>query len=267
MTAQLRLWFEVMINGSTTAPRRRPRDAETAKLHIRALAPVVRIWASQGHDSFAEIERADIVAALPAGGPRRHTVQQGLWSLFRVLKARKAIFVDPTRGVAPTGTNRTLPLPLDAGAIRAALDSPDSAAALAVALVAFHALASRQVRALEVTDIVDGRLNIGNRVIPLAGPVLSRLAAWLDYRTATWPDTTNTHLFINRRTAPRTIEVARPFPWKQVGLAPQTLREDRILDEVRATGGDVRQVCELFGLSVEAAMRYTTAADTSNAAP
>jgi hypothetical protein len=72
---------------------------------------------------------------------------------------------------------------------------------------------------------------------------------------------------INRRTAPRTIEVARPFPWKQVGLAPQTLREDRILDEVRATGGDVRQVCELFGLSVEAAMRYTTAADTSNAAP
>jgi hypothetical protein len=264
MTAQLCVWFDVMINGSTTAPRRRPRHPKTARLHTRALAPILRVWAAQGHDSLTSIERADIVAALPAPGPRRHAADQGLRSLFGVLKGRKLVFVDPARGVAYSGTNDTVPLPLDTDAIRAALNSPDPAAALAVALVAFHALASRQVRALKLTDIVDGRLNLGDRVIPLATPVLPRLAAWLDHRARTWPGTVNPHLFINRRTAPRRIEVSRPFPWKQVNLAPQTLREDRILDEIRSTGGDIRRVCELFGLSVDAAMRYAATLDATD---
>ena len=87
---------------------------------------------------------------------------------------------------------------------------------------------------------------------------------WLDHRARTWPPTLNPHLFVNRRTAPRRIEVSRPFPWKQVNLAPQTLREDRILDEIRATGGDIRRVCELFDLSVEAAMRYLATLDDTD---
>jgi len=66
---------------------------------------------------------------------------------------------------------------------------------------------------------------------------------------------------INRRTAPRLTQVSRPFPWKQANLAPETLRKDRILHEISATGGDVRRVCELFGLSVEGAMRYATILD------
>ncbi len=203
MTAQLRIWFEVMINGSTIAPRRRPRDPKTAKLHIRALAPMLRIWAAQGHDSLAEIKSSDIIAALPAPGPRRHHADQGLRSVFGILKARKQIFINPTHGVPHTLTNTNIPLPLDTNAIRAALDSPDPAAALAVALVAFHALTSRQIRGL----------------------------------------------------------TSRPFPWKQVNLAPQTLREDRILHEIRATNGDIRRVCELFGLSVEGALRYAATLD------
>ena len=107
----------------------------------------------------------------------------------------------------------------------------------------------------------DGHLNLGDRVVPLAAPVLPRLTAWLDHRARTWPGTVNPHLFINRRTAPGRMEVSRPFPWKQVNLAPQTLREDRILDEIRATGGDIRRVCELFDLSVGAAMRYARILD------
>jgi hypothetical protein len=34
------------------------------------------------------------------------------------------------------------------------------------------------------------------------------------------------------------------------------LREDRILQEIHVTGGDVRRICDLFGLSIEGAMRY-----------
>lgn len=37
------------------------------------------------------------------------------------------------------------------------------------------------------------------------------------------------------------------------------IREDRVLDEARATRGDVRRLCDLFGLSIKAAERYTAA--------
>ena len=265
MTAQLRAWFEVMVEGSQKPPRRHPRDPMTVRLQIRSITPILRAWASEGHETLTEIGRDDILAALPASGASRHLAEQGLRSLFRVLKSQRAVFVDPTRGMPLTATNHNIPLPLDTAAIRTALNSPDPASALAVALVAFHALAARQLRSLKLTDISDGRLTLDGRVIPLAAPVLPRLSAWLDYRARTWPATINPHLFVNRRTGPRLIPVSRPFPWKNVNLQPQTLREDRILDEVRATGGDLHRICALFGLSVEGAMRYVSTLDHTDA--
>jgi hypothetical protein len=41
----------------------------------------------------------------------------------------------------------------------------------------------------------------------------------------------------------------------------QTLREDRILHEAHATGGDPRRISDLFGLSISAATRYTNTID------
>lgn len=90
-----------------------------------------------------------------------------------------------------------------------------SATALAVALVAFHALSSRQIRALKLTDISDGQLTLGGRVIPLAQPVLPRLRAWFDHRARTWPGSANPHLFINRRTGPRSWLSAGPSPGRK----------------------------------------------------
>jgi len=140
--------------------------------------------------------------------------------------------------------------------IRAELNSPNPAVAVAVALIAFHALTGKQVRELQLTDIVDGRLTLGGRHIPLAAPVLTRLAAWLDHRNRTWPASVNPHLLINRRNAPRLVTVGRAFPWKDTALRPQALREDAILLEIHANGGDVRRLCDLFGLSGEGATRY-----------
>jgi hypothetical protein len=37
------------------------------------------------------------------------------------------------------------------------------------------------------------------------------------------------------------------------------IREDRILHEAHATGGDVRKLCDLFGLSIKGAECYTSA--------
>jgi len=93
-----------------------------------------------------------------------------------------------------TPVNATVPLPLDAEAIRQALNSADPAVALAVALVAFHSVTSRQVRSLTLTDIIDGRLTLDGRDIPLPSPVRVRLTAWLDYRGRTWPGSINEHL-------------------------------------------------------------------------
>ncbi|MBP2371982.1 hypothetical protein [Pseudonocardia parietis] len=83
-----------------------------------------------------------------------------------------------------------------------------------------------------------------------------RLRAYLDERARRWPQTRNPHLLVNRRTAPRTAPVDARHPWHKLTVDSRSLREDRILHEVFATGGDVRRVCELFGLSVSAAMRY-----------
>jgi hypothetical protein len=255
--AELETWLEVMLEGSTKPPRRHARLPQTTRIHILGVAPIVQAWAAAGHQSLAEITSDEVRASLPANGSRRIWAEYGLKSLFTVLKARKLIFMNPTRGIGTTPVSRSVPLPLDTAAIRTALNSPDPAIALAVALVAFHAVTSRELQELKLTDIVDGRLTLRGRVIPLADPVRVRLTAWLDHRGCTWPGSINPHLFVSRRSAPRFVPVGRQFPWHNTRLRPQALREDRILQEIIATGGDVRRICDLFDLSINAALRYS----------
>jgi hypothetical protein len=191
---------------------------------------------------------------------KRAPALTGLRSLFKTLKGRKLIFTDPTRGVQWEAASHNIPLPLDTAAIRDALASQDPATALGVALIAFHGLTGQQVRHLQLTDIVDGRLSLGHRSIPSAGPVRVRLTAWLDHRARRWPHTINPHLFLTQFTAGRLTAPSSVFPWKKTTLRPQALREDRILAEAHANGGDVRALCDLFGISIETASRYTLTA-------
>lgn len=256
MKAQLEVWLTVMLDGTDKAPRRRPRDPQTTRIHILGITPILQGWAEAGHQSLAEITPAQVLAALPESGSRRNFAEYGLRSLFTVLKGRKLIFTNPTAAMRSTPVNANVPLPLDTEAVRRALNSPDPAIALAVALVAFHALTAKQVQELKLTDIVDARLALDSRDIPLAAPVVARLTAWLDHRAATWPDSINPHLFVGIRSAPRLGPVGKQFPWTKTDLRPQALREDRILHEIHATGGDIRRICDLFGLSVEGAQRY-----------
>ena len=55
--------------------------------------------------------------------------------------------------------------------------------------------------------------------------------------------------------------VSHHYVLQTVGMAIQQIREDRILHEALATGGDVRRLCDLFGISVAAALRYTAVLD------
>ncbi|WP_370062301.1 hypothetical protein [Streptacidiphilus sp. MAP5-3] len=104
---------------------------------------------------------------------------------------------------------------------------------------------------------VDGRLHLDGRVILLAPQVEQRLRAYLDVRDRRWPLTANPHLFITQFTARRISPVTSAWVNKTLGMTAQSIREDRILDEARESGGDVRRLCALFGVSVGTALRYT----------
>jgi len=255
---ELTVWFEVMHNGSTVTPRRTPRADTTTANNLRWALPAIRAWAADGHQSLREITRDDILAGLPASGSPRSCMLQGLRSIFRILKGRQLAFVNPTVRIhIPAGDRRQVPPTVDLTALRAALDSEDVTRAALAALLAYHAIRVHEVGALHLTDVRDGRLHVGDQVIPLADPVRLRLSAYLTYRAEQFPATANPHLFVHARN----VQGIRPVtPWwirHKLGMSAQAVRQDRILDEAHASGGDVRLVCDLFGLSIAGAYRYT----------
>lgn len=125
-----------------------------------------------------------------------------------------------------------------------------------MALIAFHGLRSAEIRALHLIDVRDGRLHMRERTLPLAQPVTKRLAAYLDYRNARWPNTANPHLFVTGRTAIGTSPLGSNWIWRTLGMSARAIRQDRILDEARASQGDVRRLCDLFDVTVRTAIRY-----------
>lgn len=269
MATELRTWFEIKKNGVNTPPRMRPRDPVTIHLHLGWALPTLQAWAASGHTSLREISRQDILNALPPATPQRPRVGQGLKSIFRLLKARKIIFVDPTARIKTGEHESRIPLPLDPKLIGARMTSDSPATNLIVALFAFHGLRLQQLQRLLLTNIRDGKISIDGRTIPLAQPVRDRLAAYLTDRNSRWPEALNPHLFINSRTW-RTDQPASPRYFHLAvgpGLTPRQLREDRILNEAAATGGDIRALTDLFGLSTNASTRYLSTLETSDLSP
>jgi hypothetical protein len=260
MQRELLVWFEVMRNGSNTPPRYRPRADATVTNHFRFALSALQAWAGQ-HESLREIGREDVLAVLPPSGVARAMMLQGLRSIFRVLKARQLVFVNPTARLSVPKPDQPIPAAIDLDALRALLDSDDPARAALAALLAFHAIRVWQLRELKLTDLHDGRLHLGAQTILLADPVRERVSAYLDYRARRWPNTANAHLFINDQSHGRTRPVT---PWwirKRLGMSPQTIRQDRILDEAHATRGDIRRLCDLFGFSTAGAYRYAATVD------
>ncbi|OLZ60426.1 hypothetical protein BS330_03825 [Amycolatopsis keratiniphila subsp. nogabecina] len=263
MADELRVWFGIMKNGCTTPPRRRPRAPNTVRLHLLWSLPTLRIWAATGHTSLRGIDRTAILEALPPSGNPRAEAGQGLKSIFKVLKGQKVLFANPTIRVKTSNSEEHQLLPADLTTLREAINSAKPAQALVVALIAFHALTPSQIRALRLTDLRDGRLHHAGRVIVLADPVRTRLSTYLDYRNTRWPNSLNPYLFLHYRTAGRTIAVGHRWVKLTIGpgLTATSIRQDRILDEARATDGDARRIVDLFGLGIKAATRYTTNLD------
>lgn len=261
MADELRIWFDIMKNGTRIPPRRRPRSNGSITLNMTWALPMLRQWAAAGHTSLREITREHVYDALPVIGVERSHAIAGLKSVFGLLKQRKVLFLDPTTRITLGNIPTTQPLslgPEHIARVRDLLNSRQPATALVVALIAFHGIRLGQLQRIELTDIVDGRITVDGRTIPLAAPVRERLASWLDHRAQRWPDTTNEYLFVNRRSVYRGCTVG--VRWLHLvigpGITPRQLREDRILAEAHANGGDVRAISDLFGLSISASSRY-----------
>jgi hypothetical protein len=263
MRAELRIWLDVMLRGNKSSPRMRPRSPNTISVYLGQAMPLLTAWAAAGHTSLREVSRQDVVGALPASGTPRALQGNAIKSIFRILKARKVIFANPAARVHTGYVERNDPLPANVDAVRAALLSNDPARAALVGIAAFHGVRSADLRGFLLTDYRDGKLSTGSRVIHLADPVSTRLRAYLDYRAAKWPDSINPHLFINQRSAGRTNPVGSRWIYLKVDLdgSIEALREDRILDQTFANGGDIRELQELFGISVMSTRRYIAALD------
>jgi hypothetical protein len=195
---------------------------------------------------------------LPDDPMSRYTTMQGLRSIFRILKGRKLVFVNPTARVHAPAPDFPGPAPVELDKLREDLNSDAPATAALAGLLAFHAVRVHQLCGLLLTDVHDGRLHLGDQIIPLAPPVRRRLAAYLDHRQRTWPTAINPHLFIHARSGDTTRPVTSWWIRHQLGLCGQEIRFDRILDEAHATGGDIRRLIDLFGLSFETASRYAS---------
>ncbi|ROP33470.1 site-specific integrase [Couchioplanes caeruleus] len=258
MARELTEWFTAMREGSSRAPRLHVRTDRTVRNHLTVALPFLKTWAAAGHDSLREITKDQVYAAAArARRPgQRKDIISAFRSIFRLLKARGLVFANPTTGLRGATIRGQTPLPLTVDELVTALDPAEPTRAALAALLIFHGIRPRQLRSLHLLDHRDGRLHVDGLVILLAPAVLQRLTTYLDFRCRRWPATANPHLFINVRTASRTSQATYVWVNKTLGIPASRFREDRILDEIHASGGDVRRAAELFGLTIPPLMRY-----------
>lgn len=261
MTSELTSWFELVLNGSPSAPRVKARPHQWIHKKVYEALPALRAWAADGKESLRSVTHADVLAVLPGGGTPRVAILQGLRHILRVLKRRGVIFTDPTTRISGGSTSPTVPLPVQVADLRETLKDEAVPKAALASLIIFHALTSKDLQTMLTTDLRDGRLFLPDRTVLLANEVRTRLTRYWEYRTDRWPRTANPHLFISQTTACGTNRVSHVWINDTLGMPARRLREDRLLHEAEATGGDPRRICDLFGLSVGAALRYTSTVD------
>jgi integrase len=240
----------------------------TIRNYLDYLLPVLTGWASQ-YTSLREVTRQDILDAIDArhGPVIQHRIV-ALRSLFRALRQERVVFRDPTRGISLPAPAR-LPQPLPADRVAGLLNRADGPAAqLAVALVAIHAVPVADLIRLQADDLnlAAGTLTIRRgyrrRIVYLDEVTTALASRWLRYRHHRWPGSRNPHLLLSQQTAVDTSPVGPTLIWtmfEPLGVRPDRLRQDRILDEARHTADPVHLV-RVFGITESTAINYVYAA-------
>jgi site-specific recombinase XerC len=268
IAGELRRW--VLVLRGEGRRQHRPMAFETIRKYLSYLYPVLTAW-SGPVTSLREVTPDDIRCVLrQRPGQPAQDLASALRSLFRALKQERLIFRDPTRGISVPSVVR-LPVPIATDRLRGLIDRADGPMAqLAVALAAIHALGKREVPRLLLADLdlPGGRLLV-RRSLALHTVYLDELTralaiAWLRERHRRWPATANPHLLVSQQTAamdtlPPVSSMVMTDIFRPLGLAPSSLRQDRILDEARHTADPVH-LMRVFGISDTTAMKYVCAA-------
>lgn len=258
MAGELQAWFDVLHYGSTTPPRSYPRHDVTIKTRTRWAMPTLRAWAEAGHQSLREITRDDVLAVLPAQGTPRVKLGAALRSIFTTLKRHRILFVNPMARMRIGNLERRIPMPIDTTRIRDAFESADPVTAAITTLIGIHGLRPGEACALLMTAVRDHRIVLPDRTILLAAETKAKLDAYLAHRRNRWPGSINAHFLIHTRSAGTLEQVKVPWLTDKLGMPTHALRQDRILAEVHA-GGDLRQICDFFGVTIATAEHYASA--------
>jgi site-specific recombinase XerD len=256
-------WLRTRSDGG---PRSRPRHADTVRMNLNRVHPLLLHWARH-HSHLREITTGDIIAATtPLHPSQRRQTLTALRSLFGHCKKTGTIFADPTRGIHDSQRPLKLLQPLQPGDTdQAAAAAVTPAARLALALAAVHAARPKAIRELHLADIDLGnrRLVITGRARPLDDLTRHLLLAWLEHRRRRWPGTANPHLILNQQTAMSTRPVSENWLTQTTrGLTAtlERLHADRQLEEALTHGPDPLHLAAVFGLDDTTAIRYATIA-------
>lgn len=234
---------------------------KTIRNYLAYLMPVLTGWATQ-YTSLREVTRQDILDAIDA----RH----GPVIQHRVVALRS----HGSSSATPPAASPCLPS-LASRSRCPPTESPDSSTAptarqrgLAVALVAIHAVTVAALICLQATDLdlATGTLTIRRgyrpRIIYLDQVTAALASQWLRDRHQRWPSSRNRHLLVSQQTAVDTSTVGPTMigaVFEPLGVRPDRLRQDRILDEARHTADPVHLV-RVFGITENTAMNYVHAA-------
>lgn len=258
MREELRAWIDVLRQGT---PRRKARPRVTAFTLLSAVRPFLLDCATR-YATLRQVTREDVTGWLD-GRKQRSSDASALQDLFRVLKTRRLVFANPTYHIRVSGQNPSTPIALSVQALLTLGQAAEHDPALRVvlALVGVHALQPHRVRRMTLDE-----LDLPNRRVDLDGVrrsldpfTVQAITSYLGYRHDRWPGTSNPHLLLTRRTAHEHGPVSEYWLSGRLRGLPATLRqlrEDRILDEARAAGGDPLHLAAMFGLSAKPTLRY-----------
>jgi hypothetical protein len=262
----LRDWLRLLAHGDA---RHRPRSRSTLYVYLGQIAPLVRAWNDAGRRALREVTKTDVLTELDRlQGRRRSNALVAASSLFAHAKARRAVFVDPTRSLHHPRARDPL------GAVAPMTDEEITAVRatatttlqrLVVVLAAVHAARAHTIRvlSLEDVDIPARRVTLNGRQEHMGELSATLLDRWLRERAATWPGTANRHVVISRSTALGEEPVSDYFLKRQLllrGVRLERIRTDRILREAIDCGADPLHLAMVFTMHDSTACAYAEAA-------
>jgi hypothetical protein len=260
MREELQTWIDVLREGNA---RRRPRPRRTVFSRLSSIRPFLVEFAR--YDTLRHVTYHDVIGWLD-GRKDPANDAHALRDLFRTLKARRLVFTNPTSRVHVGSPNQTTPSALSPAVLRQLGEAArtDPALRVVLALIGVHALFPHQARGLllDQVDLPNHRIGLDGGDRTLDPFTADAIAAYLDYRHHRWPDTSNPHLLLTRRTAHEQGPVSEYWLSSLFRDLPTTLRqlrEDRILEEAAITGGDPLHLAVMFDLGTRAGMRYAYA--------